>query len=68
MAPLASANNPKATRVRVTTTSIDERMSNIEFHSNDVNGTRAFSEGVLSGRCPVDQQHRPSHHPATAEE
>ena len=58
MTPLASARNQKATNVRVTTTSFDERMSNIEFHSNDVNETRAFSEGVPSGRCPVDQQHR----------
>ena len=65
--PLASARNPKATHVRVTTTSYDERMSNIEFHPNDVNETRAFSEGVASGRCPVDQQHRPGRHPATAE-
>ena len=43
-------------------------MSNIEFHSNDVNDTRAFSEGVASGRCPVDQQHRPGRHPATDEQ
>ena len=68
MAPLASANNPKATRVRVTTTSFDERMSNIEFHTNDVNGTGACSEGVLSGRCHVDQQRRPGRHPATVEQ
>ena len=58
----------RATHVRVTTTSFDERMSNIEFHLNDVNETRAFSEGVASGRCPVDQQHRPGRHPATAEQ
>ena len=64
MAPLASANNPKANRVRVTTTSSDERMSNIEFHTNDIKGTGGCSEGVASGRCPVDQ---PGHHPATAE-
>ena len=38
----------------VPATTFDERMSNIEFHWNDVNGTRAFSEGVASGRCPVD--------------
>ena len=68
MAPLASANNPKATPVRVTTTSFDERMSNIEFHFNDVKGTGACSEGVASGRCPVDQQRRPGRHPATAEQ
>lgn len=65
---MASASNPKATRVRVTTTSFDERMSNIEFHSNDVNGTRAFSEGVASDRCPVDQQRRPDRHPVTADQ
>ena len=68
VAPLASANNPKATRVRVTTTSFGERMSNIEFQTNDVNGTGACSEGVASGRCPVDQQRRPGRHPATAEQ
>ena len=68
MAPLASANNPKATHVRVTTTSFDERMSNIEFHTNNIDGTGACSEGVASGRCPVDQQHRPSRHPATTEQ
>ena len=55
----------KATRVRVTTTSFDERMSNIEFHTKDVNGTGACSESVASGRCPVDQQRRPGRHPAT---
>ena len=43
-------------------------MSNTEFHSNDVNGTGAFSEGVTSSRCPVNQQCRPGHHPATAEQ
>ena len=58
----------KATRVGVTTTSFDERMSNIECHTNDVNGTGACSEGVASGRCPVDQQRRPGRHPATAEQ
>ena len=46
----------------------NERMSNTEFNRNDVNDTGAFSEGVMSGRCPVDQQFRPSHHPATAEQ
>ena len=55
----------KATRVRVTTTSFDERISNIEFHTNNVNGTGACSEGVASSRCPVDQQTRSS---ATAEQ
>ena len=68
MEPVPSANNPKATRVRVTTTSIDERMSNIESHSNDVSGTGAFGEGVPFGRCPVDQQRRPGCHAATAEQ
>ena len=34
---------------------------------DDVNETRAFSEGVASGRCPVNQQHRLGRHPATAE-
>ena len=37
----------------------NERMWNIEVYSNDVNGTGANSEGVASGRCPVEQQHRP---------
>ena len=68
MAPLASANNPNATRVRVTTTSFDERMSNIELHTNNVNRTGAGSEGDTSGRCPVEQQCRPGRHPATAEQ
>ena len=31
-------------------------------------GTGTFSEGVASGRCPVDQQRRPGHHPATVEQ
>ena len=39
--------------------SFDERMSNIEFHTNDVNGPGDGSENVASGRCPVDQQRRP---------
>ena len=46
VAPLASANNTKATRVRITTTSFGERMSNIEFQANDVNGTGACSQKV----------------------
>ena len=58
----------KATRVRVMTTSFDERMSNIGFHTNDVNGTGACSEGIASGRCPVDQQRRPDRHSVTAEQ
>ena len=66
VAPLASAKG--ATPVRVTTTSFDERMSNIEFHSNNVNRNGAFREGVASRRCPVDQQRRPGCHPATAEQ
>ena len=45
----------------------NERMSNTELNPNDVNDTGAFSEGVASGRCPVDQQCRPGRHPATAE-
>ena len=48
--------------------SFDERMSNIEFHTNDVNGPGACSEGVASGRCPVDQQRRPGSHTATSEQ
>ena len=68
MALLASANSLKATRVGVTTTSLDERMSNIEFYTNEVNGTGASSEGVASGRCPVDQQRSPGCHPVTAEQ
>ena len=68
MAPLASANNANATLDRVTATSIRERMSNNEFHSNDVSGTRAFGEGVASGRCSVDQQRRPGRHSGTAEQ
>ena len=51
-----------------THTSFDERMSNIELNTNDVNDTGALSEGVSSGRCPVDQQRRPGRHPATAEQ
>ena len=33
---------------------------------NGMNGTGAFGEGASSGRCPVDEQGRPGHHPATA--
>ena len=51
-----------------TQTSSNERMSNTEFNPNNVNDTGAFSEGVASSKCPVDQQCRPSHHPATAEQ
>ena len=54
MAPLASANNPKATLDRVTATSIRAQL--------------AFSEGVAPGRCSVDQQRRPGRHSATAEQ
>ena len=43
-------------------------MSNTEFNPNAVNDTAAFSEGVASGRGPVDQQRRPGRHPATAEQ
>ena len=53
---------------QVPTTTFDERMSNIEFHSHDVQGDRAFSEGVASGRCPVDQHHRPGRYPVTADQ
>ena len=35
-------------------------MSNFEFYSNDVNGTVETSEGVASGRCPVEQQRKPT--------
>ena len=49
-----------------TLTSSYERMSNFESNANDVNDTGTLSEGLASGRCPVDQQRRPSHHPATA--
>ena len=51
-----------------THTSFDERMSNIELNTNDVNDTGALSEGVTSGRCPVDRQRRGGRHPATAEQ
>ena len=51
-----------------THSSFDERMSNIELNTNDVNDTGALSEGVSSGMCPVDQQRRPGRHPATAEQ
>ena len=74
---LALVGNPPSDGVMIkirvgenltTHTSSNERMSNTEFNPNDVNDTGAFSEGATSGRCPVDQQHRPSHHPATAEQ
>ena len=35
-------------------------MSNFEFYSNDVNGTVETSEGVASGRSPVEQQRNPT--------
>ena len=74
---LALAGNPPSDGVTIkilvgenltTHTSSNERMSNTELNPNDVNDTGAFSEGVASGRCPVDQQHRPGRHPATAEQ
>lgn len=33
---------------------------------NGMNGTGAFSEGASSSKCPVGEQRRPGHHPATA--
>ena len=74
---LALAGNPPSDGVMIkilvgenltTHTSSNERMSNTEFNPNDVNDIGAFSEGVVSGRCPVDQQSRPGHHPATDEQ
>ena len=74
---LALAGNPPSDGVMIkilvgenvtTHTSSNQRMSNTEFNPNDVNDTGAFSEGVVSSRCPVDQQHRPGRHPATAEQ
>ena len=74
---LALAGNPPSDGVTIkilvgenltTHTSSNERMSNTELNPNDVNDTGAFSEGVASGRCPVDQQRRPGRHPATAEQ
>ena len=74
---LAWAGNPPSDGVMIkilvgenltTHTSSNERMSNTELNPNDVNDTGAFSEGVVSGRCPVDQQRRPGRHPATAEQ
>ena len=74
---LALAGNPPSDGVMIkilvgenltTHTSSNERMSNTELNPNDVNDTGAFSEGVASDRCPVDQQHRPGCHPATAEQ
>ena len=43
-------------------------MPNIELKNNGVNETGAFSEGAASGRCPVAQQHRPSHNQATTKQ
>ena len=74
---LALAGNPPNDGVTIkilvgenltTHTLSNERMSNTEFNPNNVNDTGAFSEGVASGRSPVDQQCRPSHHPTTAEQ
>ena len=74
---LALAGNPFSDGVMIkilvgenltTHISYNERMSNTEFNPNNVNNTGAFSEGVMSGRCPVDQQCRPGHHPTTAEQ
>ena len=74
---LALAGNPPSDGVTIkilagenltTHTSSNESMSNTEFNPNDINDTGAFGEGVASGRCPVDQQRRPSCHPATAEQ
>ena len=75
---LALTGNPPSDGVMIkilvsenltTHTSSNERMSNTEFNPNDVvNDTGAFSEGAAPSRCPVDQQCRPSHHPATAEQ
>ena len=74
---LALAGNPPSDGVTIkilvgqnltTHTSSNERMSNTEFNPNDFNDTGAFSEGVTSCRYPVDQQHRPGCHPATAEQ
>ena len=33
--------------------------------NNGVNGTGTLSEGPLPDRCPVGEQHRPSHHQTT---
>ncbi|CAB4036691.1 Hypothetical predicted protein [Paramuricea clavata] len=41
-------------------------MNTTNVEDNDVNETGTTSECPSSGRCPVDQQHRPSRH-ATAE-
>ena len=74
---LALAGNPPSDGVMIkilvgenltTHTSSNERMSNTEFNPNDVSDTGAFSEGVASSRCLVDQQCRPCHHPTTAEQ
>ena len=61
---LALAGNPLSVGVMIkilvgenltTHTSSNERMANTEFNPNNVNDTGAFSEGVASSRCPVDQ-------------
>ena len=41
-------------------------MNTTNVEDNGLNETGTTSEGPSSGRCPVDQQHRPSRH-ATAE-
>ena len=41
-------------------------MDYTENSNNDVNGTGTLCEGSPSGRCYVDEQHRPGRHPATA--
>ena len=73
---LAFAGNPPSDGVTIKIlvgenltvhTSSNERMSNTEFNPNNVNDTGAFCESAISSRCPVDQQCRPGHHPATAE-
>ena len=42
-------------------------MSNNENTDNGVNGPSTDGEGPSSGRCPVEEQHRPGRHHATAE-
>ena len=41
-------------------------MNTTNVENNDVNETETTSEGLLSGRCPVEQQRRPGRH-TTAE-
>ena len=36
------------------------------FLDNGMKGAGAFSEDASSGKCPVGEQPRPGHHPATA--